>query len=340
MGREDFYVKSWKKIPPLFTIILLSLSVLSGCSGRIGARTLKMTVAAPEDSVWGVAADTFAQLMEENTDGHWRVEISYASSEESRAQSLERLLDGKTDVDLRAVSEWQNAESALSVLSLPWLFTNYQDVDRRLFNGPGGETICRLIRAVGPEPLALAENGFRQITNDRRPIAAPADFRWLTIRVPGEGPEASLFAAFGAEPVPMSWDETFPALRDGAVLGQQNTLDAIRAAKIDRVQRYLTVWNSSYDPVCLSVSAALWEKLDAEEQETFRAAAQEACAAEISASRARDAEILSGFRAGGVQVTVLTETQIRNFRVAAEPLYDAWRERNGEESLAALGYSG
>lgn len=333
-------MKLWKKIPPLFLIVLLSLSVLSGCGGRIGARTLKMTVAASEDSVWRVAADTFAQLMEEKSNGHWRVEISCAASEDDRARTLERLLDGKTDVDLRSVAELQDLAKGLSVLSLPWLFTGYQDVDRRLFNGPGGESVCGMIRAVGPEPLALAENGFRQITNDRRPIAAPADFQWLTIRVPGEGLEASLFAEFGAEPVSMSWDETFPALRDGAVWGQQNTLDAIRAAQIDKVQRYLTVWNSAYDPICLSVSPQLWEKLEDEERELFRAAAQEACAAEIAASRARDAEILTGFRAGGVQVTVLSDTQIRNFRAAAEPLYERWTERNGAESLSALGYSG
>ncbi|MBQ9493967.1 MAG: TRAP transporter substrate-binding protein DctP [Oscillibacter sp.] len=323
---------------------VLALSVtallLSGCGGKLGAKTLKMNVSAAQDTVWSVAADTFAQLVEENTDGRWRVELSYADSTEESVRTLERLLDGKADADLRSVSDLQGREERLSVLSLPWLFTDYQDVDRRLFNGSGGETVRNLIRAAGLEPLALAENGFRQVSNDRRPIAAPADFRGLTVRAGNEALESALFTAFGAEPVRMDWDETFPALRDGDVQGQQNTPEMIRSAQVDRVQRYLTVWNSVYDPLCLSVSAQLWAELSEEDKEAFYAAAREACAAEIAASRARDAEILSGFRFSGVQVTVLTPSQIRAFRTAAEPLYDLWRENYGTEPLAALGYSG
>ena len=330
---------SLKRALSLSITLLLSLAALAGC-GAVRGRVLKMNVAAAENSIWSVAADTFAQLIEENTEGRWRVEISYASADEDSALALERLLDGKADIDLRSVADLQSREARLSALSLPWLFTDYQDADQRLFNGAGREVVFSLVREIGPEPLALAENGFRKVTNDRRPITAPADFRGLTMRAPDSGPEAALFAQFGAEPVTLDWDKTFSALQNGTVMGQQNTLDAIRNAKADRMQRYLTVWNSSYDPLCLSVSAQRWETLKEEEREIFQAAAREACAAEIAASRAQDAEILSKFRAGGVQVTVLTDSQIHAFRVAAEPIYQAWREANGEELLVALGYSG
>ena len=327
---------AWKKAAPLAMAVLLSLTALSGCGGA-GGQALKMNVAAREGTVWSVAAETFAQIVEENAEGRWRVEIAYAHSDEDADRTFERFLDGKADVDLRSVADMQSRDNRLSALSLPWLFTDYQDADKRLFNGAGGEALRDLLREIGFEPLALAENGFRQVTNNRRPIAAPADFRGLTIRVSDNELETALFTQFGAEPIPMDWDKTFSALRDGAVLGQQNTLDAIRAAQVDRVQRYLTVWNSSYDPLCLSVSAALWEKLTDADKEIFRAAAQEACAAEIAASRAQENEILSEFRAGGAQVTVLTDSQIQAFRAAAEPVYEMWR---GEEWLSALGYSG
>lgn len=326
----------WKKALSLAITVICSLTALSGCGG-VGTRTFRMNVAAPDGSVWRVAAETFAQIVEEKADGRWRVEVAYAHSDEEAALMLQRLLDGEAHFDLRSVADMQSQEARLSVFSLPWLFTDYQDADRRLFNGPGEEALFDVLRGIGFEPLALGENGFRQVTNDRRPITAPADFRGLTIRVSDNAPEAALFTQFGAVPVPLDWGETFDALQSGAVLGQQNTLDAIRAAQVDCVQRYLTVWNGAYDPLCLSVSAQLWETLTDEDKALFRAAAQEACAAEIAASRAQDSEILSKFRAGGVQVTALTEKQIQAFRAAAEPLYDVWR---GEESLSALGYSG
>ena len=318
------------------TALLLGLC---GCGG-FGKRTLKMNVAAPDGSVQGVAAETFAQIVEEDSGGHWRVEIAYARTDNDAVQTLERLLNGKADVDLRSVTDLQKLDGRLSAFSLPWLFADYQDADRRLLNGPGGETVCEWIRAIGMEPLALAENGFLQVTNDRRPISAPADFRGLTIRVPDNAQEAALFETFGAKPVALDWDGTFSALQDGAIDGQQNALDAIRVAQVDCVQRYLTVWNACYDPLCLSVSAQLWESLSEEDRELFQTAAREACAAEVAASRAREAETLSAIRAGGAQVTELTETQIQNFRVVAAPLYDAWKQTHGAETLSALDYSG
>lgn len=321
-------MKLWKNM----AICSAALLLLGGCGGRLGTKTVRMNVGAPEGTVWAVAADTFARTVGENTGGRWRVEIAYGDAA--------RVLDGKADAELCAVSDLAGLEERLSVLSLPWLFADAQDVDRRLFNGPGGETVRNLIRNTTLEPLALGENGFRQITNDCRPVSAPADFRGLTIRVRDDGVEAALFAGFGAEPVRMDWEDAFPALRDGDVSGQQNTLEAIRLAQVDCVQRYLTVWNCAYDPLCLCVSGELWAKLSDEDKEVFYAAAREAAAAEISASRAQDAETLRRVQTTGVQVTALTPTQIRAFRAAAEGVYDAWRDAHGDELLTALGYSG
>ncbi len=321
-------MKFWKNM----AICSAALLLLGGC----GTKTLRMNIGAPEGTVWGVAADTFARAVEADTGGRWRVEIAYGDT----ARGLERLLDGKAGAELCAVSDLTALEERLSALSLPWLFSDAQDVDRRLLHGPGGEAVRNLIRATTLEPLALGENGFRQVTNDRRPVSAPADFRSLTIRVRDDDMESALFAGFGAEPVRMDWADTFPALRDGDVAGQQNTLESIRLAQVDRVQRYLTVWNCAYDPLCLCVSAELWAKLSDEDKEIFYAAAREAADAEITASRARDAETLREFRKSGVEVTTLTASQIQAFRTASEGVYNTWRDAHGDELLAALGYSG
>ena len=327
---------SFKQKLLLFTAVLLLSCALGGCGGGVGRQTLKLSVAAPEDSVWHVAAGTFAQLVEENSGGRWRVEIAVEKS----GQGIERLLDGKTEFDIRSVEDFTEQQTQLSVFSLPWLFTDAQSVDTRLFNGDGREVVFAKIRDIGLEPLALAENGFRQVSNNRRPVTAPADFRGLSIVVQDGVMEAGLFAGFGAEPLLLAPEETFPVLRDGGADGQQNTLDAIRTAQIDKVQGYLTVWNGAYDPLCFSASPVFWDKLNEEEQSLFRTAAQEACAAEIAASRALDSELLSKFRNAGVEVTVLNEQQRQAFRVAAEPLYEMWQEQHGRELLDSLGYFG
>ena len=332
-------VRSWKRMAFLTLWAFASLWALSGCGGGPGGRALKLYVAAPQGSIWGVAADTFAQIVEESAEGRYRVEITYAASGESGAHALEPLLNGDVDFDLRSVSDFREREERLFALYLPWIFSGYQDADDVLFNGAGRDVVRHLIRGIGPEPLALAENGFLQFTNDRRPVTAPADLRGLTVCVRDDVWESAFFSTFGAEPVLIDPDERFLTLQEGAVRGQQDALNAVQAAQIDKVQRYLTVWNSAYDPICLSASAQFWETLDAADRELFQAAAREACAAEITASRALRDRILADFRASGVEVTTLTESQIRDFRIAAAPVYALWRTKFGAETLAALGYS-
>ncbi len=303
-------------------------------SGLRGGRELRMNVAADGDSVWLTAANTFQTLIEERTEGRYRVRIY--TGEQDAAEGVEALFSGEIDLDLRSLMDLQGGEPRLAAAVMPWLFTS-ETVDETLFRGPGKESLFSVLRERGVEPLALGENGFLQFTNNLRPVSAPEDLRGLRVWVRSEGVEADFFRLMGAEPVVLGSTEGFAALQSGDLDGQENALDTIRAGDVHLIQRYLTVWDGSYDPICLCVSGKIWDELSETDRTVFRTAAQEACTAEIAAVRQLREELIGEFEESGVEVTVLSESQKDAFRSAVSPLYDTWRAPVGDALFADFG---
>jgi tripartite ATP-independent transporter DctP family solute receptor len=249
------------------------------------------------------------------------------------------LFTGVTDFDLHSVINMTGFEPKLTIVTMPWLFQNgYQSVDEILFNGEGGKRIRELVEAKGAHVLGMGENGFRQITNNVRPITSVADMQRLKIRTPPITMYVDLFKLFGADPTVMSYSEVFTALQQGTIDGQENPLDTIRSGKIQEVQKYISIWNYSYDPIVLSVSTKAWARIPDEDKKIFEEAGDAAMKAQVQASRAMDAEILKLFESH-MQITQLTPEQSAEFQKAAAPIYEQYKDKMGVDLFAAFGYT-
>ncbi|KXL52359.1 2,3-diketo-L-gulonate-binding periplasmic protein YiaO precursor [Anaerotignum neopropionicum] len=316
----------------------------SNSGGEVKAVNLKMAVTPSETSVWMVAANEFKKLVEERTEGRYTVTI-YGNEQLAagdQTKGVEMLFNGTTDVDLHSSMIISNVVPELSVISMPWLFPNgYDSVDEYLFNdgAAGAEYVKKAIEAKGAHVVGIGENGFRQITNNKRPITSAADMAMLKIRVPAISLLLDVFKSLGADPTQMPFGEVFTALQQGAIDGQENPYDTIRSAKIQEVQKYMTIWNYCYDPIILSVSGNIWNKLSDADKAIFEAAGKEACAAQVSASRAMDAEIIEQFKGIGVEVNELSPEAIEEMKGVVAPIYDQYKEKFGEEAFAAFGYA-
>lgn len=311
-----------------FVCALCALAVMGTLTGCGGTKKLYLRVGAPEESVWLVAAETFRENLKARTDGRYNVVVVAGTD------------GGRTDVELESVAKLAERAEGLSIVSVPWLFPDgYNSVDSLLLSeGPGQESVFSLIRSTGAEPLALGENGFLQFTSDVRPISVPSDLEGLKLRVPFDGPASSLLNFLGAETTALNESAAFSLLQDAELDGQAATLDAIRSSRSYLVQRYLTLWNCAYDPICLSVSGDVWGRLSEEDKTAFRTAAQEACTAEIAAARAMYEDTLTEFRESGTEVTELDTAQIAAFRTMAGPAWTECREELGDEAFAVFGY--
>jgi TRAP-type C4-dicarboxylate transport system substrate-binding protein len=175
-------------------------------------------------------------------------------------------------------------------------------------------------------------NGFRQVTNNRRPIAAPADLRGLKIRIP-QGLPAPLFTHWGASASHMNFGDLFIALRTGDMHGQENPLSVIAAARLSRVQNHVTVWNYVYDPIVLCVNRGLWRSLPAADQRLLRQAAAEAMAHERRLVAKADRELPATLAEQGMSVRRLTVVERAAFRRGREALRPYFERLVGAELL-------
>lgn len=143
--------------------------------------------------------------------------------------------------------------------------------------------------------------------------------------------------ALGANPQQMQWGETMTALQQGVVDGQENPIGAvIIPQQVYEVQKYLTTWHYSYDPIFLGVSQKVWDGLDAETQGQMRAAAEEAMTYQREITRKGTADGVDFLRGKGMDVCEPSEAELQAFRDATQPAFDEWAAKVGPEIVGAF----
>lgn len=304
---------------------------------------LKFSSASPETSTWQLGAQKFCDIISEKTNGKYSITI-YPSDQLSggnQATGIELLQQGSTDIHLQDAMVWSSISEKSIVACFPWLLPTYDDVDRYIANGEGGEALKQVISEAGCVCLAVGENGYRQVANRRNPITSPADMQGLKMRVPGSNVHVNLLKYIGADPITMSQSEVYTSLQQGAIDACENTLDLLFTQNTLEVTNYLTIWNYSYDPIFLSVSEKLWNSLTDEEKIIFSDAAAEAMAYQIQATREKTSELMTQFdKYPNVEVVgELTSDQVAAFQEAVAPIYEDYRDILGEDLFAKFGYT-
>ena len=191
--------------------------------------------------------------------------------------------------------------------------------------------------------LGFWENGFRQVTNSRRPINKAEDFGGLKLRVIQNPLFIDTFKALGANALPMPFPEVYTALETGTVDGQENPLATLIASKFYEVQKHTVISNHIYSVWALLISKKFWDKLSPDEQKLITEAANEATAFERKTIRAFDATALEEIKAKGIQVTTLPDEEIAKLREITKPVSAKYTQEFGQaganEMMAELGRS-
>ncbi len=154
----------------------------------------------------------------------------------------------------------------------------------------------------GLRVLAMWENGFRQITNNARPIEKPEDLAGIKLRTPRGRWRLRLFQSYGASPTPMSLSEVFVALQTGVIDGQENPLGMIYSSQFHEVQRYLTMTNHVYSPAFLAAGVKRWESLPPDVRSIITEAAIETQQWVLDSGARFDRELLAKLEAEGMEV--------------------------------------
>ena len=180
-------------------------------------------------------------------------------------------------------------------------------------------TIEPAIEKKGLKVLAVWENGVRHITNNKRPIKVPADLQGIKLRVPEGKWRVKMFQAYGANPSPMKFSELFTALQTGVMDGEENPFTQIYSAKLQEVQKYLSLSGHVYTPAYLTVGTKRWESLPADVRKVLEDTAKETQRYVYEVAARDDDELLGKLQQSGMQVN---EVDKDAFVAASKPIYE------------------
>ncbi len=323
------------------TLALAATLVLGCCASaaQFEKMTWKFACSAAETSTWVACARKFAEIVGEKTGG--AVTLRYYPLDQltagSQPDGIQALMDGTTELSLHSNLIWSAFDPRFNVVSLPFLFDSTADADAVL-DGAGGEALRKILEEnYNVHLLGFAENGFRHITNNRRPIERMADIKDLKIRVGGSQLLNRCYELWGADYTNANWAEVFTALQTGAYDGQENPLTGADPSSIQEVQKYLTCWTGLYDCLFFSMNKGLYDSLSPELQAIVDEAGREAALYQRELNRSEDRVILERWaNQFGIQVTYLSDEAVEEFRAASAPVYQEFADRLTPELIAAF----
>ncbi|HSD53743.1 MAG TPA: DctP family TRAP transporter solute-binding subunit [Burkholderiales bacterium] len=286
---------------------------------------------------WGKGGEMWANLVRERTKGRINIKmypgVSLVAGDQTREFTAIR--QGVIDLAIGSTINWSPQVKELNLFSLPFLMSDYAAIDS-LTQGEVGRDIFRILEKQGVVPLAWGENGFREVTNSKRPIRTPADMKGMKFRVVGSPIFNDTFTALGANPTQMSWADAQPALASGAVDGQENPLTIFTAAKLHTVgQKNVTLWGYVADPLIFVANKEVWESWTPEDRKIVREAAVEAGREVIKLARAGlvapDESTIRTVEGLGVNVVKLSPQERAEFVKATRKVYDKWAKNIGPD---------
>jgi len=309
----------------------LALALAAACAAPALAQApLKMNISLAQNSSYGVAIDAFAREVEQRTQGRYKVQNFYSAALGAERESVEGVQLGTLDLTLTSTGPLPNFVPEVAILDIPFLFRDYAHA-RAVLDGPIGQDLLQKFPAKNLVALAWAENGFRHMTNSRHPVNVPDDLKGLKMRTMENPIHIQAYRQFGILPTPMAFTEVFTALQQGTVDGQENPLSVITSAKLDQVQKYLTLTGHVYSPAVILMNKAKWDALSAADKQAFTDAAREA----VKANRARidddERKAVADLRVKGM--TVAENVDKTKFQAQLAPVYAEFGKRFGQANI-------
>jgi tripartite ATP-independent transporter DctP family solute receptor len=310
----------------VFVVLWVGLLALGGLQVVFAAPAnivkIKLAVGDPIHSSVGVTAKHFAEEVRKKTNGAVAVEVFpdgvlFGGDQNAAVNMLE---DGGIDALVLSTSVYASFEKRMNAVSLPYLFSGYDEFQKFLDGAPGQELLASLDR-LNTVGLSLMIRTFRSVTNSKRPITMPADFKGIKLRVPNNKMWVEFFGPLGADPTPMNFKEVYTALQLKTIDGQENPVEVPLANRFYEVQTYLSLTNHIADGYILGFNKRVWNKFDDATKKVLKQVALETAQFKKTSDLAQEADIIKQLEAKGMKVNRLGPSQVAAFQKAALDLY-------------------
>lgn len=313
---------------PALAITMLAASVcFSGSAAAdnsdIKERTIRFGYFVSGDSPVGIGAKKFGELVAEKSGGKIKVRDFPSSQLGNEMQQQSALIGGTQEMAAPGSPQLVGMVKEFGILDFPYIVGNLQQADA-LLDGPFGQALMDRLPEHGIIGLGYWENGFRHVTNSKRPIRKLEDLEGLKIRVQLNPVFIETFEAFKMNPVPLSFSELYTAMETRTVDAQENPLSLILTNKFYEVQKYAGLTSHVYGNNMVLMSKKFWDTLSPTEQRIIREAADESKAYERKISREILAKAIEDLRANGMQVDEWPQSEIDRMREVSRPIVEKY----------------
>jgi TRAP-type transport system periplasmic protein len=311
---------------------------LAAYAQDIKPRLIRFGYGLNEQSNQGRAVRLFAEQVEKNSGGKMKVRAVGAAALGPDVQMQQALIGGAQEMMVGSTATLVGITKEMALWDTPFLFNSAKEADA-ILDGPIGQKVMDKLQDKGLVGLVYWENGFRNMTNNKRPITKVEDFDGIKLRVMQNNVYLDSFRKLGANAVPLPFSELFSALETRAVDGQENPYNTILSSKFFEVQKYLSVTNHVYSPWIVLVSKKWWDTLSKAEQKILLDAARASREFERKDTREEAGRALADLKSKGMQINELTPAESARMRdkltqvnagIAVNVGMDLWSDTQAE----------
>nr|WP_315231032.1 TRAP transporter substrate-binding protein [uncultured Albidiferax sp.] len=304
----------------------------------IKPRIIRFGYGLNEQSNQGRAAKVLAEAVEKASGGKMKLRAIGAAALGPDTQMQQALVGGAQEMMVGSTATLVGITKEMALWDTPFLFNNAQEADAVL-DGPIGQKVMAKLQEKGLVGLVYWENGFRNLTNNKRPITKLEDMDGVKLRVMQNEVFLNSFKSLGANAIPLPFSELFSALETKAVDGQENPFNTIVSSKFYEVQKYLSVTNHVYSPWIVLASKKWWDGLSKDEQKVLLDAAKTSRDFERKDTRDEAAKALADLKSKGMQINELAPAETARMRdkltkvnalVATNVGMELWNETQAE----------
>ena len=305
----------------LMTILALALA-LCLANSALAETVFQLGTTVNEQDSFQVAAEKFAELVAERTNGEYKIEIYPNGTLGGESDMLDSMSMGMLDMGIITSGPFVNFSEMMGVLDMPYLFATNEEA-YEILDGEIGQELLNTLEDAGLKGLAYAERGFRNVTTSVRPITSAADLKGLKLRVMENEVYTATFKALDVNAVPMAWAEALTAMQQGTIEGQENPVNVMYSYKLwEYGQKYATFDRHSYATAIITMSLDVFNTLDEETQAIFKQAAQEAAEFERAWVAEQEAGQIQALKDNGMEI--VENPDVASFRAAVTPVYEAY----------------
>jgi tripartite ATP-independent transporter DctP family solute receptor len=296
---------------------VLALLCLASFAASAEPIELKLGHVGSPGSLFDVSSNEFARRVNEKLKGKATVAVFGSSQLGDDTEMMQKVKLGTLHFAVPS-TVMSSVVPAYGLFEMPYLVKDREHM-KRIEKDVVWPQLAPISEKAGYHVVAVWENGFRQITNNKSPINKPEDLKGIKLRVPKGKWRIKMFQAYGASPSAMGLSEVFVALQTGVMDGEENPLTQIYTSKFQEVQKYLSLTDHVYTPAYLVISPKKWAALPADVRKALEETAREVQAYIYEQAAKMDKDLLEKLKASGMKVN---EADRDAFLKASKPVYD------------------